>query len=56
MIQGFSLDPDTLAQVGVIPRGELVIRVPKELMRHLPEDRHDAHGQHGSHAAGPSAA
>lgn len=37
VIQGFELDPDSLAQVGDIPPGELVIRVPKELMRYLPE-------------------
>ena len=42
VIQGFDLDPDTLAQVGDIPPGEVVIRVPKELMRYLPEARHDA--------------
>lgn len=42
VIQGFELDPDALAQVGDIPPGELVIRVPKELMRYLPEARHDA--------------
>ncbi len=42
VIQGFDLDPDTLAQVGDIPRGEVVIRVPKELMRYLPEARRDA--------------
>ncbi len=42
VIQGFGLDPGTLAQVGHIPPGELVIRVPKELMRHLPEARHEA--------------
>ncbi len=42
VIQGFGLDPDALAQVGDIPPGELVIRVPKELMRYLPEARHDA--------------
>jgi hypothetical protein len=37
VIQGFELDPDTRAQVGHVPLGELVIRVPKELMRYLPE-------------------
>jgi hypothetical protein len=42
VIQGFGLDADTMAQVGDIPPGELVIRVPKELMRYLPEARHDA--------------
>ena len=39
VIQGFELDPDTLAQVGDIPPGELVIRVPKELMCYLLETR-----------------
>jgi hypothetical protein len=42
VIQGHGLDPDTLGQVGDIPPGELVIRVPKELMRYLREARHDA--------------
>ncbi|HUZ51316.1 MAG TPA: hypothetical protein VMU94_02155 [Streptosporangiaceae bacterium] len=42
MIQGFGLDVGALAQVGEIPRGEAVIRVPKELMRHLPEVCHHA--------------
>jgi hypothetical protein len=42
VIQGFGLDTDTLAQVGDVPHGELVIRVPKELMCYLPEARHDA--------------
>ena len=42
VIQGFELDPDTLAQIGDVPPGELVIRVPKELMRYLPEACHDA--------------
>ena len=40
VIQGFTLDADALAQVGHVPDGELVIRVPKKLMRHLK----DAHG------------
>jgi hypothetical protein len=40
VIQGFTLDADALAQVGNVPDGELVIRVPKELMRHAK----DAHG------------
>lgn len=40
VIQGFTLDADALAQVGTVPDGELVIRVPKKLMRHLK----DAHG------------
>jgi hypothetical protein len=51
VIQGFGLDTDTLAQVGDVPHGELVIRVPKELMRYLPEARRDARQQ----AAGPAA-
>jgi len=42
VIQGFELDPDALAQVGDVPPGELVIRVPKELMRYLPEAGRDA--------------
>jgi hypothetical protein len=42
VIQGFELDPDTFAQIGDVPPGELVIRVPKELMRYLPEAGHDA--------------
>jgi len=50
VIQGFRLDEDTLAQVGDVPHGELVIRVPKELMRYLPEARRDA-----LHSAGPAA-
>lgn len=40
VIQGFTLDEDALFQVGNVPDGELVIRVPKELMRHVKE----AHG------------
>jgi hypothetical protein len=35
VIQGFTLDADALAQVGAVPDGELVIRVPKELLEHL---------------------
>lgn len=42
VIQGFELDPDALAQVGDVPHGELVIRVPKELMRYLRETRQNA--------------
>jgi hypothetical protein len=41
VIRGFGVDPDTLVQVGDVPPGELVIRVPKELMRYLPEGRPD---------------
>ena len=40
VIQGFTLDADALGQVGTVPAGEAVIRVPKQLMRHLRE----AHG------------
>jgi hypothetical protein len=35
VIQGFTLGADELGQVGTIPGGEAVIRVPKKLMRHL---------------------
>jgi hypothetical protein len=42
VIQGFGLDADALDQVGDVPRGEQVIRVPKELMRYLPEVRRNA--------------
>jgi hypothetical protein len=37
VIQGFTLDDEALAQVGAMPAGEAVIRVPKELMGHLRE-------------------
>ena len=40
VIQGFTLDAEALAQVGTVPDGELVIRVPKKLLRHAK----DAHG------------
>jgi hypothetical protein len=40
VIQGFSLNAEALGQVGDIPDGEVVIRVPKKLMRYLKE----AHG------------
>jgi hypothetical protein len=40
VIQGFRLDADAQAQVGNVPDGELVIRVPKKLLRHVK----DAHG------------
>jgi hypothetical protein len=35
VIQGFTLGADALSQVGTIPDGEAVIRVPKKLMRHM---------------------
>ena len=40
VIQGFNLDAEAIGQVGTVPEGEAVIRVPKNLMRHLK----DAHG------------
>ena len=40
VIQGFTLDAEARGQVGAVPDGEAVIRVPKKLMRHLKE----AHG------------
>ena len=40
VIQGFALDDDALSQVGTVPAGELVVRVPKKLMRHLKDDAH----------------
>jgi hypothetical protein len=39
VIQGFTLDADALGQVGTVPDGEAVIRVPKKLMRLLKEAR-----------------
>lgn len=39
VIQGFTLDTEALAQVGAVPDGEAVIRVPKKLMHHLKEAR-----------------
>jgi hypothetical protein len=38
VIQGFTLDAKTLAQLGAVPAGEAVIRVPKKLMKHLAKD------------------
>jgi hypothetical protein len=38
VVQGFTLDPETLAEVGRIPEGEAVIRVPKKLMAYLVKD------------------
>ncbi len=37
LIQGFTLDAEAMRQVGAVPEGEAVIRVPRELMRHLKE-------------------
>jgi hypothetical protein len=42
VIQGYELDADTLAQIGQIPDGEAVIRVPTELMRYLPKEHDNA--------------
>ena len=39
VIQGFTLDADAMGQIGTVPAGEAVIRVPKKLMRHLKEAR-----------------
>jgi hypothetical protein len=38
VIQGFVPDAETLAEVGRIPVGEAVIRVPRKLMTHLEKD------------------
>lgn len=35
VIQGFTLDAEALEQVGAVPEGEAVIRVPRKLMKHL---------------------
>ncbi len=37
VIQGFTLDADAMGQVGTVPDGEAVIRVPEQLMRYLKE-------------------
>ncbi len=39
VIQGFTLGAEAQGQVGTVPDGEAVIRVPKRLMRHLKEAR-----------------
>jgi hypothetical protein len=38
VIQGFTLGVEALGQVGDVPAGEAVVRVPRELMRHLPKE------------------
>ena len=43
VIQGFTLDEATLAEIGGLPAGEEVIRVPKKLMEHLSKDLDDTH-------------
>jgi hypothetical protein len=37
IVQGFTLDAEALGQVGAVPGGEAVLRVPKQLMRYLKE-------------------
>jgi hypothetical protein len=37
VIQGFNLGAGLAGQVGTVPEGEAVIRVPKKLMRYLKE-------------------
>jgi hypothetical protein len=37
VIQGFTLDAEAMGQVGTVPQGEAVIRVPRQLMRYLKE-------------------
>lgn len=41
VIQGFTLDETTLAEIGRLPAGEAVVRVPKKLMEHLSKDLGD---------------
>ncbi len=39
VIQGFTVtDPDALTVIGTIPDDELVLRVPRRLMDHLPKE------------------
>ncbi|RCG32011.1 hypothetical protein DQ384_05575 [Sphaerisporangium album] len=41
VIQGFTVtDAEALADIGAVPDGELIIRVPKRLMDHLPKETH----------------
>ncbi|MFC5834673.1 hypothetical protein [Nonomuraea insulae] len=43
VIQGFAVsDPEHIAAIGGVPANELVIRVPKRLMKYLPAG--EAHG------------
>lgn len=44
VVQGFVPDPGTLAEIGQIPQGEAVIRVPRKLMAHLAKDTDGATG------------
>jgi hypothetical protein len=41
IIQGFTVDEAILAEIGGLPAGEEVIRVPKKLMEHLSRDLDD---------------
>ena len=42
VVQGWVIDaPETLARIG-LPEGETVVKVPKALMRHLPEEKNGA--------------
>jgi hypothetical protein len=43
VIQGFKPDADTLSEVGTVPDGEAVIRVPKKLMEHLAKELGGTH-------------
>jgi hypothetical protein len=39
LVQGYTVDdPVIVAQLKSIPRGETVVRVPKDLMSYLPKD------------------
>ncbi|WP_371783810.1 hypothetical protein [Streptosporangium subroseum] len=41
LVQGYILSEEELAQLPV-PQGETVVRVPKSLMKYLPEETHGA--------------
>jgi hypothetical protein len=43
VIQGFTVDGVTLSEVGPVPAGEAVVRVPKKLMDHLSKDLGGTH-------------
>lgn len=44
VVQGFVVDAGTMAEIGEIPAGEAVVRVPKRLMAHLAKDSDGATG------------
>ncbi len=44
VIQGFTLDAATLHEVGQVPAGEAVVRVPKRLMEFMAKDVDGATG------------